>query len=761
MPPSTTATVDAAAATKTRTQRPIPDRVAGVLGQWWVDDHRQEQPLGEEGVRFSLEKVAAKVAEGRLHPDVRAWATRKLKEAGNPAGAKARGEVLLNAIRAESGWAPDPTAAEFMPGAHLMLSPDGVQPPKFALGDCFPQGTLLLAEGHRLIPVEEVLPGMKIWGLDRWSSVESRAFKGSLSVDCIRLNNGSDVKLTADHHVYVLDCVEHPMLDDGEDPKALPSDRHWRGTSDTFGCPCRASERVEKRARVAELRRGMVMPTPERIPFGTDAMDPDTAWIEGLYVADGWAETSRFGISGQDGCPKEEQKRAVQAICENRGIATRWHRKYLSVLDAEWAVRMQQMGTHAPQKHLLSVNLDEGAAAATLRGVMADSGKNTRGEQRTFTTTSRELAVQTRLLHKMFGITCGWRFIENHGGLGSNAIYRLGTRGNSRADQRAPWLLRVRDIDRDVAKLPCWDIQTDDHRVYLPEHDVTVSQCDDLTIAYLSGYLAAVESVGARAAVVGHSYSADRMIGHVLGAVFDKGRWWYADPSLPDMPFGECKRPTRERVYAVPSGEMFCDAALCLSGSMPRPPPEDTRGVFLSINGLEEHSVNPKLLGDFCDVDDPSTGANCGPHPNAEVWNARRSCEQRENIASWHRGEEFEAPDGSDWEPRTQAEFSRAYTGPVGDRARSQDAHEIPVDIVIAVPDVSTAETLDLNAISVGPHTAHCEPGEGPDGRVQPTYSEDRPAQGSCQRDNIFSDGMPTLGGIVDEAYDRVMRSRR
>lgn len=424
MPPSTSTTVDKAAPVPTpKTQRPIPDRVAGVLGQWWVDDHRQEQPLGEAGVRFSLEKVAQKVAEGRLHPDVRAWATRKLKEAGNPAGAKARGEVLLNAIRAESGWAPDPTAAEFMPGAHLMLSPDGVTPPKFALGDC-----------------------------------------------------------------------------------------------------------------------------------------------------------------------------------------------------------------------------------------------------------------------------------------------------------------------------------------------------DDLTIAYLSGYLAAVESVGARAAVVGHSYSADRAIGHVLGAVFDKGRWWYADPSLPDMPFGECKKPTRERVYAVPSGEMFCDAALCLSGSLPRPPPEDTRGVFLSINGLEDSvSTYPKLLGDFCDVDDPSTGANCGPHPSAQVWDARRSCEQRENIASWHPGEEFEAPDGSDWEPRTQEEFSRAYTGPVGAGARSQNQQEIPVDMVITVPDVSTAETLDLNAISVGPRTARCEPGEGPDGQVRPCASMERPAPGSCNRENFYSDGMPSLSlsGFVDDVYDSVMGRRR
>lgn len=604
MPPSTSTTVDKAAPVPTpKTQRPIPDRVAGVLGQWWVDDHRQEQPLGEAGVRFSLEKVAQKVAEGRLHPDVRAWATRKLKEAGNPAGAKARGEVLLNAIRAESGWAPDPTAAEFMPGAHLMLSPDGVTPPKFALGDCFPQGTLVvvrddaMTSGQRLSPIEKLKIGDEIWGLARWSKVEAVVAKGPLPVDRVRIESrltmGTDMHLTHDHHVYVLDCTVHPMLSgDGEAHVAA------RGA-----CDCASGLRTEKRVRVVRLEPGMRLSIPATNPVAGSSANDDTVTMA-----------------------------------------------------------------------------------------------------------------------------------------------------------------RVVDVESDVDVVPCWDIQTDDHRVYLPEHDVTVSQCDDLTIAYLSGYLAAVESVGARAAVVGHSYSADRAIGHVLGAVFDKGRWWYADPSLPDMPFGECKKPTRERVYAVPSGEMFCDAALCLSGSLPRPPPEDTRGVFLSINGLEDSvSTYPKLLGDFCDVDDPSTGANCGPHPSAQVWDARRSCEQRENIASWHRGEEFEAPDGSDWEPRTQEEFSRAYTGPVGAGARSRNQQEIPVDMVITVPDVSTAETLDLNAISVGPRTARCEPGEGPDGQVRPCASMERPAPGSCNRENFYSDGMPSLSlsGFVDDVYDSVMGRRR
>ena len=128
---------------------------------------------------------------------------------------------------------------------------------------------------------------------------------------------------------------------------------------------------------------------------------------------------------------------------------------YIAVNDTDWTLRMQQMGHRAPNKHVLSLNVGEGAAAALLRGVMADSGKNTKGNGRTLTTTSKLLATQARVLHRMFGISCGARYIENHGGLGEHPIYRLGTRGQS---SRAPWKLRVKRIERGVATVPVWDI---------------------------------------------------------------------------------------------------------------------------------------------------------------------------------------------------------------------------------------------------------------------------------------------------------------
>jgi len=590
------------------------------LGSRQVD--RRDQPHGDEGIQFSLTEVAKRIATGRLDPHVRAWTTRRLAEAGNPKGPVARAKVLLSAVRGpgkNGRWVPDPTDAEFMPAARDMVEtckggktnedgscPLGEEPPTFALGDCFAEGTLMLADGHEIVAVESLREGMRIWGLNRWSTVLRVAYKGTLSIDVVSLNNGSDLKLTTDHHVYVLDCKEHPMLDDDEaEPGALPTDRHWRGGSDRWGCSCGHDARVEKRTRVAELREGMVMPAPERIPFGSGAMDPDRAWVEGVFVADGWAENSRFAISGKDGHPKEAQKRAVASACERLGIHTRWHERYIAVNDGDWALRMQQMGHRAPNKHLLSVNLDEGAAAATLRGVMADSGENTRGGQRTFTTTSRALAVQVRLLHKMFGVTCGWRHIEDHGGLGSNSIYRLGTRGNDCVDGRHAWTLRVRSIDRAVAHVPCWDITTDDHRVYLAEHDVTVSQCDDLSIQLGSSILApmmmlaAGGNVGVYGAIVGHAYTREKMIEHVLCAIWGEGQWWYCDPSMTSLKFGECKPYTRERAIYVPSLDLACDADVCLApgGAASNGPPIPVRGDFVGLSLGEELQFPPDARG--------------------------------------------------------------------------------------------------------------------------------------------------------------------
>jgi hypothetical protein len=354
-----------------------------------------------------------------------------------------------------------------------------------AVGDCFPEGTLLLRDDYELVPIEEIRVGDRIWGLNDWSTVEAKVFKGELPVSVVRMNNGSDLKLTQDHKVYVR-----------------------RGDEET-------------RIPVRDLRKGMELAAPDRIAAGVGSISREQAYLDGLYIADGWCEEHRFFISGLDGHPKEAQKHEIQESMRRLGVSTRWHRKYLAINDRGLAQRMSQMGSYAPDKRFLSLDMDVDCVSESLRGVLADSGKNTNGSGRTFTTTSRELCLQTRVLLRMLGISAGYRYVENHGGLGKNPIYRLGIRGKAKK-------LRVKQLDLDVFKAPCWDIQTSDHRVYLPEHDVTVSNCDD--IATFIGALC--RQLGRECEFVVVGFGRPGFYSHVFARVKEpkSGKWIVCDP---------------------------------------------------------------------------------------------------------------------------------------------------------------------------------------------------------------------------------------
>jgi hypothetical protein len=407
--------------------------------------------------------VISKIAETAARdPRIATFAVKILRDAGvKPREYKKQAAALLS-------WVQDPK------NFYYVNEPDErLQEPLYSLkvryGDCFPASTLLLAEGHELLPIKDVRPGMKIWGRDKWSVVEGVADKGMLSVTHILLNNGSTLRLTEDHKVYVEKCRAHGV-----------------------GCSLRnpsCASVGQERIRVSELREDMVLITPESIPFGTEDMDPDRAYVEGLYLSDGSIHHKYtrkdgtrtaydFSIAGRDGKPKEEQKRAVAAICDSLGLTYRIDHKEITVHGAEWATRMLSMGTNAPEKRAPSINLSRPAAEQLLCGIMADSGLNTSGGL-TFTSTSPRLALQTRLLWKMFGHACGYRYVEKHGGLGKHPVHRINPR---LPGERSAKRLRVKSISREVETLPCFDIQTDDHYVYVPEADVTVSNCDDLAI---------------------------------------------------------------------------------------------------------------------------------------------------------------------------------------------------------------------------------------------------------------------------------------
>jgi hypothetical protein len=453
---------------------------------------RREHPPGAKGAKVSLEACAERVRADYMDELVVAFARRTLAEAGAPRDVRRKSQVLLDVLRKRAPYVLDPTNGEYIASARLILCLDSTQKDLcHAGGDCFPQGTLLLRDDFELVPIEEIRVGDRIWGNEKWTRVEGKKFKGPLKVDAIEMNNGSTVCLTGDHKVYVAKCAH----------------------GERSCLQCHGAEKLlsYERIDVHSLAEGDTLLRPDRISFGSLRPDPDRLYVEALALADGWANdpgTGRirdFRIAGRD-----------------------------------------VLGERARFKHLETINLDEAAAAAALRGIMADSTQNTRSSSRTYSTTSRTLMIQCRVLYRMFGISTGVSFFtpERHGGAGKHPMWRLGTRARSEDSSRAEWSLKVRSIHRSTRMAPCWDIQTEDHYVYLPEHDVTVSNCDELASTFCSLAMA----TGIDAVLVAQSFSNSRVPTHVLAAVFDPSTetWLKVDPSSATFPVGKCYPATHE-----------------------------------------------------------------------------------------------------------------------------------------------------------------------------------------------------------------------
>ncbi len=130
--------------------------------------------------------------------------------------------------------------------------------------------------------------------------------------------------------------------------------------------------------------------------------------------------------------------------------------------------------------------------------------------------------------------------------------------------------LFVRSIDCAVRTVPCWDIATDDHYVYLPEHDVTVSNCDEATITLL----AALMSIAIPTMVIGSSHREPYDLPtHVFGAFKDDLGDWVRLDGTTQYPVGRVVPRVRE--WWVEPGKEAKESGegdfVGMSGSLNRP----------------------------------------------------------------------------------------------------------------------------------------------------------------------------------------------
>ena len=326
---------------------------------------------------------------------------------------------------------------------------DGVYPGKW--GDCLPVTTLVLRDDYTVAAIGNLAPGDRIMGDGTFTTVTEHAITGEKAILAFDLNNGSVLRCSPEHRLFLL------------------SDE-------------------EKRAE--DIKPGDLLKTPSSaFPTSVSPLNPtsltseDFAWLLGVYIADGWCETPRhprFSISGKDGFKKEEQKKRVQALMSAAGVNTRWHERYIAVNDRLLAEYMSTCGRHAPEKHLPSLFVTTTQARSLLEGLAADASVAVSGTI-THGTTSEILALQIRLLYRMLGQSTHIKRWDNHGGLGTHPIYRITVRKvddpeHSNSRRCSARVVGIREEEPEL----CCDITTDTGRFYLPESDLVVHNCEDL-----------------------------------------------------------------------------------------------------------------------------------------------------------------------------------------------------------------------------------------------------------------------------------------
>lgn len=91
-------------------------------------------PRGNKGAKKSVRKTAQAAAAGRVSPKVIEWTRSRWVAAGAPEDTEETATTLLDTIRREKFYIPDPVDGEFVPHPDCMLADcDGIS---FDAGDC-------------------------------------------------------------------------------------------------------------------------------------------------------------------------------------------------------------------------------------------------------------------------------------------------------------------------------------------------------------------------------------------------------------------------------------------------------------------------------------------------------------------------------------------------------------------------------------------------------------------------------------------------
>jgi len=323
---------------------------------------------------------------------------------------------------------------------------------QMAGGDCFPEGTLFLTrDGFE--PVEQLEVGDEIHDGESWVPVMKTWERGPKEIIRLGIDNGNELRLSPTHKI--LRVPEGGTYGDAEE------------------------------VQIANIRLGDDLLQPRRFDgAAADELDEATAFLIGAYLA--------------EGCRSNKKKNGPQDYLSIAGVANRKmiRERVIEILrarDIPFTERTREIKLHARdfaesydlgrtaiEKGLPSFRYGPKTIATILRAMeMGDGGLSTHGSNLVYSTISHTLALQYRVLKRMFGHSMAWTTLADHGGAGKNPIHRLTVRAEA---TRRPWA-KVKSIAIEPEQAETYDIMTATGRVYLPECDVITRQCDDHSVA--------------------------------------------------------------------------------------------------------------------------------------------------------------------------------------------------------------------------------------------------------------------------------------
>ena len=365
-------------------------------------------------------------------------------------------------------------------------------------GDCLPGDTLLVTPSG-FVRIADIKEGDTIHDGDKWVKVAKWWDKGVQNVDTFLLNNGSALVCTKGHRVFKVEAG------------------------------------VESECLAGSLKKGDSLLQPRSFCAGTENVNEELAIILGAYVSEGWVDASKnvFCIAG---IPDSKGVRERVLLAAKRlGLDVHEHPRYLTFRSRDSGL-VSGFGVGAAAKTFPTLDYDLPTVQTVVSTMeMGDGGwssnPNPSGKNMVYSTASDALALQYRVFCRMLGKSTHMRKLtaEEHQGAGDLPVWRITVRNEH---NRRPWAV-IKDIAENSACVPTFDIETESGRIYLPESDVIVHNCDD----YASLGVAALNSIGipARYKVIRTHGSQDWDHIYIQAGVpkDDPTRWISLDASVP------------------------------------------------------------------------------------------------------------------------------------------------------------------------------------------------------------------------------------